>query len=73
MAGMPMPPSGGKPDLAMVLDDPSKPPEMGDEHEISVDPSEVDAAAAVRAALESGDDEEFAKSLKGFFKLSGGV
>jgi hypothetical protein len=36
---------------------------------IDADESEVAAAAALRTALKTGDDAEFAKALKGFIRL----
>jgi hypothetical protein len=71
-----------RPTIALALDDgPKKPPmaAMSDEadegpepqDDEAADPSLVEAAGAVKAAMESGDDEEFAKSLKGFIKLCG--
>ena len=39
------------------------------EPDIDVDDDIVTAASAVRSAMKSGDDGEFAKALKGFIKL----
>jgi hypothetical protein len=69
------------PTIALALDDGKKPPlaAMGKEaaegsepsDDEAADPSLVEAAGAVKAAMDSGDDEEFAKTLKGFIKLCG--
>lgn len=73
-----------KPDIAIELDSikPKKglrppmgsEPDMGDDEEepsVDADPAEVSAFSALKAAFNSGDDEEGAKSLKAFIQLCG--
>lgn len=66
LEGGPKKKMGALPALSEEADETVESPE-----EDAADPSMVEAAGALRAALSSSDDAELAKTLKGFIKLCG--